>query len=130
MSDPMQERYKLTNEQLEELKRSTKDVPMNAFTPLEEIPPLTADDITCFSEIKEVLSKHGKLERFGITLLHKHFNFDKNEVLLETTNKENRSMVLEPKIIDSSDINTIDTQWYLGGSIPLSLVKCRTNWHQ
>jgi hypothetical protein len=38
-------------------------------------------------------------------------------------------MTLEPRVVDTGDVSYIDTQWYLGSSIPLSVVKCRTNWH-
>mgnify|MGYP001196725543 CR=1 FL=1 len=130
MSDPMSERYKLSEQELNELRRKSEPSPVNSFVDVESSSPIDSSDMACFEEIRSVLAKHGKLERFGVTLLHKHFDLKEGEVFLETTDSKNRTMTLEPKIIDSSDIRTIDTQWYLGKSIPLSVVKCRTNWHQ
>lgn len=132
MSDPMSERYKLHAAELDELRRrsSPESPPENSFSTVEDTSPIDASDMNCFAEIREVLAKHGKLERFGVSLLHKHFDLAPREVLLETTDSKGRSMTIQPAMIDSSDINTIDTQWYLGKSIPLSVVKCRTNWHQ
>jgi hypothetical protein len=76
------------------------------------------------------LEKHGKLDRFGITLLHDHFQTLTNEVLVEKADVSKRTMTMQPEVIDPSNINAVDTQWYLGSSMPLSLVKCRTSWHQ
>ena len=125
MSDPMSERYKLDSEELAKLRDSER----GPAPPLDTVAPISADDLSCFEEIKAVLERHGKIDRFGITLLHSHFHMSGQEILLEKSNTASRTMVLEPAIIDSSDISLIDTQWYLGASVPLSLVKCRTNWH-
>jgi hypothetical protein len=130
MSDPMSERYTLSDEELEKLRQGAESAPVNDFKPVESVNPIDATDMACFSDIRKVLERHGKLERFGVTLLHKHFDLRPHEAFLETTDVAKRSMTVQPHIIDSSDINTIDTQWYLGKSIPLSVVKCRTNWHQ
>jgi hypothetical protein len=118
---------RLSVDELEQLRAEVPSPP--SFPSLEEVPSLAADDLECFAEIKEVLKKHNKLDRFGITLLHSHFDMRPNEVLLERTNTEERRMVQEPEIIDTCDITAIDTQWYLGQSMPLSLVKCRTSMH-
>jgi len=132
MSDPMSERYKLTDIEMDELRRRSEAqaAPDNGFAFVEDAHPIDASDMECFAEIRAVLEKYGKLQRFGVSLLHKHFDLAPGEVLLETTDARNRSMSIQPTIIDSSDIQAIDTQWYLGKSVPLSVVKCRTNWHQ
>ena len=31
--------------------------------------------------------------------------------------------------MDTTQVDSIDTQWYLGNAMPLSLVKCRTSLH-
>lgn len=130
MSDPMSERYKLSSEELESLQSNAHSTMTNSFEFVEHSEALDGTDFECFSEIKKVLEKYGKSDRFGVALLHKHFEMEGQEVLVETTDVENRSMSIQPQILDSSNINMIDTQWYLGGSMPLSLVKCRTGWHQ
>jgi hypothetical protein len=119
----------LSADELSALIASQQSRPENHFPMLESSASLNPDDLECFGEIREVLRRYGKLDRFGIALMHKHFDLNDGESLVETTNIEQRSMLLEPVIIDSSDINTIDTQWYLGNAVPLSVVKCRTSWH-
>jgi hypothetical protein len=129
MSDPMSERYRISDAELLALKDSSDKSQNNKFPHIDESSSLDESDFACFSEIRDVLSRHGKVERFGVTLLHKHFDMQPNEVLVESVSSASRSMTITPDVIDSSDINTIDTQWYLGSSVPLSVVKCRTKWH-
>ena len=121
---------KLSPDELARLQSPTSSEPVTpTFKPLEAVEPLAADDMECFAEIRAILERHNKLDRFGVVLLHEHFPIKKNEVLLETSDASSRSMTLEPKILDTSDVQAIDTQWYLGKSMPLSLVKCRTSMH-
>jgi hypothetical protein len=124
MSDPMPKRYKLSDAELKKLQANDDYKPRFEF--LEKVAPLSADDLECMNEIRDVLKRRGKSERFGVTLLHKHFELESDETLVETTDSKARAMVLQPAIIDPSDTSAIDTQWYLGGNMPLSLVKCRT----
>lgn len=129
MSDPMSERYTLSPDELRKLQDEA-GTSQPKLVSLHSDEALTADDMACFSDIRAVLQKHGKLERFGVTLLHKHFEMKEGEVLLESSDQQNRTMILEPKIIDTDDMAAIDTQWYLGKAMPLALVKCRTSMHQ
>lgn len=130
MSDPMSERYKLSEEELRILRGASRPAPTTEFAPVADLHSLDASDLECFSALRAVLERFGKLDRFGVALLHRHFDLAQGEVLLEKTDVASRTMSLEPAIVDSSDIGTIDTQWYLGRAVPLSVVKCRTNWHR
>ena len=129
MTDPMSQRYKLTDEELRRLTEPEASQARPQFEPLAKSDTLQADDMACFSELRAVLERHGKLERFGVVLLHHHFPLREGEILLESTDSSRRTMTLEPSIIDPGDMSAIDTQWYLGRSMPLSLVKCRTSLH-
>ncbi|MGO7215259.1 hypothetical protein ACCS75_29805 [Rhizobium ruizarguesonis] len=123
--------YKLSEKEIAEIlsreESSPNKIPL--LEPLEEISPVKEDDMECFAEIREVLIRHGKLDRFGVTLLHSHFQMNPGEILIESTDQKNRTMTLEPAIVDTTQIAGVDTQWYLGNSMPLSLVKCRTSLH-
>ena len=90
---------------------------------------LSDDDLACLSEIKNVLERYDRVERFGVSLLHSHFPLAENESMVETTDAGTRTMTQSPQVLDPSDISMVDTQWYLGASMPLSLVKCRTSMH-
>ena len=49
-----------------------------------------------FSELRDVLKKYGALDRFGITLLHKHFEIADDEIILETTDVKKRTLFMRP----------------------------------
>jgi len=49
-----------------------------------------------FYELRDVLKKHNALDRFGITLLHKHFDIADDEIMLETTDVENKKFHMRP----------------------------------
>lgn len=74
--------------------------------------PLTELDSACLAEVRSVLSKHGRLDRFGIVLLHKHFELDADEALVETIDQENRILTVQP--VKRRDVaGAIPTQWSL-----------------
>jgi hypothetical protein len=54
------------------------------------------NDADCLKEIRDVLKKHGCLERFGVSLLHTHFAIAEDELLLETTNTKERTQLIRP----------------------------------
>lgn len=53
-------------------------------------------DAECLTELRQVLIKFGSLDRFGICLLHTHFEIEDDEILLETTNVEERTQFIRP----------------------------------
>jgi hypothetical protein len=78
----------------------------------------TDTDAECLAEIRTVLMKHGKLERFGLTLLHKHFDVADDECLLETIDATNRTLVVRP-VPRSTLGQAVQTQWRLDAVDPL-----------
>ncbi|MGH9444140.1 MAG: hypothetical protein ACRD4Q_13765 [Candidatus Acidiferrales bacterium] len=63
---------------------STKDI--------EEVEPVSDKDADVLSELREVLVKHNAVDRFGIMLIHKHFDLAENEQMVEFTDLENRRL--------------------------------------
>lgn len=124
---------KLSEEELGRLQRADSSGPSR---PREQSASsadpgaISTDDLECMQEIRKVLERYDKLDRFGVSLLHQHFPLEPGEVLLERSDFADRSMTLRPAIVDPADTTSIDTQWYLGQSMPLSLVKCQTSMHQ
>lgn len=75
----------------------------------------TEDDNDLFRELAEVLKKHSALDRFGVTLLHKHFDIAADEALLETTDIAGRRQTLEiAKRSELSQRSAVETSWRLG----------------
>ncbi len=62
----------------------------------DDVEPFSENDLACFEEIRDVLKKHNKLGRFGLTLLHKHFELQDDEMLVENTDEERRIQVIQP----------------------------------
>ncbi|WP_316759955.1 hypothetical protein [Streptomyces herbicida] len=58
----------------------------------EEAEPLGPHDWAFVQDLVAVLEKHGNLERFGLCLLHDHFSLAVDEILVETTDTEARTL--------------------------------------
>ena len=69
---------------------------------IDRIDPFSKADEDCLTEVNAVLLKHGAASRFGVSLLHSHFEMSADEVLLEETDVENRSQTLS--VIKRSEI--------------------------
>jgi hypothetical protein len=80
----------------------------------QQIAPLSKNDEACIKEIKDVLTRHGALHRFGITLLHEHFQLAPTEILVESCNDTKRELFTRPVELSKMEIaNTIETSWRL-----------------
>lgn len=88
---------------------------LNKLPDVDAVPNLDAEDMTCLREIRDVLERHGRLLRFGVTVLHKHFDLDDGEFLLETTDVENRVQTIRP--VRASELppgaDLLETSWSL-----------------
>ncbi|MEN3158878.1 hypothetical protein ABC502_10890 [Alkalimonas sp. NCh-2] len=68
----------------------------NALTHIADVRPIDDSDSACLEEVRQVLLKYNCLERFGISLLHSHFELRDDEILLETTDLEKREHWVRP----------------------------------
>lgn len=57
---------------------------------------LSAEDRDCLNAISGVLAKFDRLTRFGVTLLHKHFDVASDEVLAEFVDEKGRRLEIKP----------------------------------
>lgn len=71
------------------VREGTRDLP-----DIDAVKPFGEADETCLQELNEVLRKHGATSRFGVNLLHSHFQMGEDEVLLEETDIENRKQTI------------------------------------
>ena len=84
---------------------------------VQEVHPVTENDNIIFDEIKEVLTRHGALHRFGLNLLHRHFQLRDGECILETTDSGHRRQIIEvKKMVDVAGDNVMETQWAFDGT--------------
>jgi hypothetical protein len=77
---------------------------------LGEVEPLSEADESLMRDLRDVLRKHGATERFGITLLHKHFDLMDSEVLLESTDVHARRLILHA-VPGDHGAPSISTSW-------------------
>jgi hypothetical protein len=95
---------------------------------IDQVKPLSFDDRDLFRELHAVLERHGALRRFGVTLLHKHFDISADEVLVETTDRSTRTQTIQP--VTKSEVEglkVIETQWRLDSGSPVVVCKCVVN---
>lgn len=81
---------------------------------INEVEPLQAEDMECLREIRDVLAKHGRLNRFGVNLLHGHFDVATDECLVEVCDPEKRTLMILP--VNRSELagqRMMETNWRL-----------------
>jgi len=88
---------------------------------------LSQADIDCLTEVRAALERHGRLERFGVMLLHKHFDIASDECLLETIDTERRELIVRP-VPKSQLPQAIQTQWRLVDRSPLQWCEAWCNY--
>src|SRR4029077_2102417 len=103
------------------------------YKDIEDVEPLNDSDLECLAEVRDVLKKYGKRERFGVALLHKHFDMFADEQLVEYTDAETRVLTIKPVKRDEAG-QTIETIWELGDGEDNKVylgcrVTCWTNVH-
>jgi hypothetical protein len=61
---------------------------------IEDLPPINDADYGVLEEIRQVLLRHGFEKRFGVCLLHKHFDIQPGEAFLEQSDEESRTSTI------------------------------------
>ena len=79
---------------------------------IEDVKEFGPEDVACVEEIRDVLRRHGALQRFGITLLHRHFELTPDEVLVESVDVEHRVISQVPRKASLARAG-IETSWRL-----------------
>jgi len=96
---------------------------------LGDVKPLSEADENLMRDLRDVLRKHGATERFGITLLHKHFDLMDSEMLLESTDVRARKLILHAVPSDHG-APCISTSWKFkaSGDDWLPVTDCVCPW--
>jgi hypothetical protein len=99
---------------------------LNELPALNEIDiKLNQADIECFADVRDVLARHGRLDRFGMTLLHRHFDVADDERLIETIDVAERVQTISVHKTESlSGVETIETAWRLRPEGIQSMAEC------
>ncbi len=86
----------LENPQTDDNAGTRRALQLTKMKHIDNVEPINDGDFDCIDEVRAVLEKYGALGRFGLTLLHKHFDVEDDEVLVEYCDEENRRLTLEP----------------------------------
>ncbi|MCE6978588.1 hypothetical protein EI534_14600 [Pseudomonas frederiksbergensis] len=78
---------------------------------IDDIQPLEDADYAALKEIGDVLRLHKFTDRFGVCLLHKHFDLNEGEELIEETDIAKRVSITRAQKISVLDERTIETMW-------------------
>jgi len=87
----------------------------NYLPDIHDTKPLTAAERTCLDDVRDVLARHGCLERFGVTMLHKHFEMADDEILVEQADEASRRLVTKPvkvALVQAEMPTAYETQWH------------------
>lgn len=73
-----------------------RPIQWGSLTHIDQVRPIDDLDSPVLEDIRAALEKHGCLDRFGIALLHRHFDVAPDEILLETTDESEREHWVRP----------------------------------
>ena len=99
--------------------------PTKGILDIRDVEPRSEADDVLFREVYEVLEKHKALSRYGVTLLHKHFDVADEEMLVEATDRTARVQTI--RAIQKSELANepvIETSWRLDTGYPLTTCVC------
>ena len=78
---------------------------------IHDVAPLSDADYEVLREIGDVLRRHGRTDRFGVCLLHKHFDVSEDEELLEDTDEQQRLSTVRVVKAGATQESSIETMW-------------------
>jgi hypothetical protein len=111
-------------------KLSIETIQWTSLADIDEVEAVSDSDYAVLDELRRVLVRHGYTHRFGICLLHKHFDLANDEVLMETTDANARRSTLVVERRGEQLTNSIETMWkFSDKSGPLVVTKCVARCH-
>lgn len=86
------------------MKAHVSEAPTNwsDLPDITETEALSDEDRACLADVMEVLSRHKRTARFGVSLLHSHFPMAPGEFLLEECDIPNRTLTIRPVTADKT----------------------------
>jgi hypothetical protein len=96
----------------------------NRLTTIDDAGRRLDSEAELFREIRELLTRYGVEQKYGLTLLHKHFDLADDEVLMEYADVENRTLTTRPAPrSEASAVNAVETVWSVDSG--LTMMVCR-----
>ena len=107
----------------------------NPYTSLKDIndvdTKLSTFDRETMRQLHQVLRERNQVDRFGMTLLHDHFEVNDGETMIETHNPVTREITIKPyrnvELKESEGL--MDTSWRFDNTgEPIALFACTFDW--
>ena len=87
---------------------------VNRLTGIDQVERRLDSEASLFGEIRELLKRYGVEKKYGLALLHKHFDLADDEVLMEYADVENRTLITRPAPRSAASAgNAVETVWSL-----------------
>jgi len=86
-------------------------VQWSSLTDVDDVQPITDRDYVVLSEVKEILQKYGAMDRFGVCLLHRHFDVKEDELAVEYTDVESRISTVRVESAGRAKGPFLETMW-------------------
>ncbi len=81
---------------------------------LGDVEPIGSGDVACMNELRDVLARHRRLDRFALQLVHKHFDVASDEVLVEYSDPVRREQRLRVEPRGRAELQgAVPTAWTL-----------------
>jgi hypothetical protein len=100
-----------------------ESIQWSSLPDIDRVEPVSDRDAEILADLKAVLERHGATERFGVCLLHRHFDLADDECLMESTDVGQRVSVLNVEKRTDSPAR-IPTMWRFGPTITAE-TKCQ-----
>ncbi len=104
----------------------------NDLPQIEDVHSFDQSDENCLEDIRQVLEKHDKTSKFGVALLHKHFDLGSDEILLETNNPKTKTLTIKPvnlSEIEENEEKFITTLYRFDNNLVYKCSWCKRNHH-
>jgi hypothetical protein len=87
-----------------------KPVQWSKIQQIEALEPISDADYRVLNEIRDVLLRHGFQDRFGVCLIHKHFDIEDDEIAVEESDETNRVSTIRVMRRDEAE-GAMETAW-------------------
>jgi hypothetical protein len=93
---------------------------------INDVEPISDKDTAVLHALRNVLVFHKALDRFGIQLLHRHFDIAEHESMVEYIDEQHRTLTLRAEPSKAAD-GAIMTAWRFAADDagPMPMMVCR-----
>ena len=95
---------------------------------IEDVDPLKDEDHELMNKIRDILVEHGAEDRFGLCLLHRHFDIEDDEYAIEESFERSRESVTKIVKLDKApaidDPEYVPTTWKFSSGEIENVTKC------